>query len=62
MSGKTHEYDVDIVWTGNHGTGTSAYTAYGREHEVRSASTPTIPGSADPAFRGDPARWNPEQL
>ena len=21
-----------------------------------------IPGSSDPAFRGDPARWNPEEL
>lgn len=57
-----HEYDVDVVWTGNHGTGTSAYRAYGREHEVSSGVAPTIPGTADPAFRGDPARWNPEQL
>jgi organic hydroperoxide reductase OsmC/OhrA len=22
----------------------------------------TLPGSSDPAFRGDPARWNPEEL
>ena len=23
---------------------------------------PTLPGSSDPSFRGDPTRWNPEQL
>lgn len=62
MSRTTHEYDVQVTWTGNHGTGTSAYTAYGREHEVEAARAPTILGSADPAFRGDPTRWNPEQL
>lgn len=62
MTRPTHEYDVHVVWTGNHGTGTSGYTAYGREHDLTTASTPLIPGSADPAFRGDPARWNPEQL
>lgn len=62
MGTRTHEYDVTIAWTGNHGTGTSAYNAYGREHEVNAAGAPTILGSSDPAFRGDPARWNPEQL
>lgn len=62
MSGTSHEYDVEVVWTGNHGTGTSGYTTYGRDHELSTASTPTILGSADPAFRGDPTRWNPEQL
>lgn len=62
MRGKTHEYDVDIVWTGNHGVGTSGYAAYGREHELSTDLTPTILGSADPAFRGDSTQWNPEQL
>ena len=58
---KTHAYDVSVRWTGNRGTGTSGYRDYGREHEV-AGSGPTIPGSSDPAFRGDPARWNPEEL
>lgn len=62
MTHRTHEYDVAVTWTGNHGSGTSGYTAYGREHEVTAASAPVLLGSADPAFRGDPARWNPEQL
>jgi len=27
---------------------------------VTAAGAPPIPGSSDPAFRGDPGRWNPE--
>lgn len=59
---RSHAYDVEVTWTGNRGSGTSGYTAYDRDHEVSAAGVPTILGSADPAFRGDPARWNPEQL
>lgn len=62
MSHQEHHYEVDVVWTGNRGRGTSGYTAYGRDHEISAAQAPTILGSSDPAFRGDPARWNPEQL
>lgn len=62
MTTQKHPYEVEVVWTGNHGTGTSGYRAYGREHEVRADAAPVILGSADPAFRGDPTRWNPEQL
>jgi organic hydroperoxide reductase OsmC/OhrA len=29
---------------------------------VTGEAKPTIPGTADPAFRGDPTRWNPEEL
>ncbi|MGP4002898.1 OsmC family protein [Streptomyces sp. 8N706] len=58
---RTHRYDVSITWTGNRGTGTSSYRAFARDHEVTASGLPPIPGSADPAFRGDPARWNPEQ-
>src|ERR1700744_1188666 len=32
------------------------------DDEVSGAGKPTLPGSSDPAFRGDPARWNPEGL
>ena len=59
---KEHVYRLAVAWTGNCGTGTSGYTAYGREHEVRAEGKPPLPGSSDPAFRGDPARWNPEEL
>ncbi|MFJ4851435.1 MULTISPECIES: OsmC family protein [unclassified Streptomyces] len=61
---KHHTYTTEVVWSGNRGSGTSAYRAYGRDHEVSAPGlpVPVIPGSSDPAFRGDPARWNPEQL
>jgi organic hydroperoxide reductase OsmC/OhrA len=60
---KTHRYQVVVEWTGNTGTGTSSYRSYERRHEISAGSQkPVIPGSSDPAFRGDPARWNPEEL
>jgi organic hydroperoxide reductase OsmC/OhrA len=59
---KHHRYAVRLDWTGNEGTGTSAYRAYSRSHELSAPGRPAIPGSSDPAFRGDPARWNPEEL
>ena len=60
--GKEHRYRLEVVWTGNRGTGTSAYAAYGREHDITAAGKPPFPGSSDAAFRGDPSRWNPEEL
>lgn len=62
MSAKEHNYQVQLVWTGNRGKGTSSYAAYDRSHELRAAGKPALPGSSDPHFRGDPARWNPEEL
>src|SRR5687767_11345840 len=62
MASREHRYAVTVEWTGNLGSGTSAYRAYARDHEIRASGKPAIPGSSDPAFRGDPARWNPEEL
>ncbi|MGW0160979.1 OsmC family protein [Mycobacterium sp. NPDC003323] len=62
MTGKTHQYALDITWTGNTGTGTSGYREYERAHEISAPGKPTIAGSSDPSFRGDPQRWNPEEL
>ncbi|HUA81357.1 MAG TPA: OsmC family protein [Dyella sp.] len=62
MAGKQHRYPVEVVWTGNHGTGTKTYQGYGREHEVRIAGKPVIAASSDAAFRGDGAKHNPEDL
>lgn len=59
---KTHSYELTVAWTGNRGTGTSDYRAYGRDHEVTADGPPPLAGTADPAFRGDKDRWNPEQL
>lgn len=57
-----HRYGVEIEWTGNTGGGTADYRSYSRDHDVRIPGKPTLLGSADPAFRGDAARWNPEDL
>ncbi|WP_037906672.1 OsmC family protein [Actinacidiphila yeochonensis] len=57
-----HTYRTDLTWTGNLGTGTDTYRSYRRTHEVAAPGLPAISGSADPHFRGDADRWNPEQL
>ena len=58
-----HSYRVLTTWTGNLGTGTSQYRAYSRDHEISGPKKAApIAGSSDPAFRGDPARYNPEDL
>ncbi|WP_328913429.1 MULTISPECIES: OsmC family protein [unclassified Streptomyces] len=57
-----HSYETELVWTGNTGTGTATYRSYERSHEVRAPGVPAVLGSADPAFRGDATRWNPEQM
>jgi organic hydroperoxide reductase OsmC/OhrA len=59
---KQHEYSVTVRWTGDQGTGTSGYRTYKRDHEISASGKPVIPGSSDPAFRGDPARYNPEEM
>lgn len=62
MTQNTHHYAVSLKWTGNTGIGTTKYDGYERAHEFRGIGKPVIPGSSDPAFRGDPKRWNPEEL
>ncbi len=57
-----HSYEVALEWQGNRGTGTSDYRSYGREHVITAKDKPEIAGSADRAFRGNPERWNPEEL
>jgi peroxiredoxin-like protein len=59
---KAHCYKVDVNWTGNRGQGTANYTSYERSHEISAVAKPIIPGSSDPAFRGDGSRYNPEEL
>ena len=64
MAHDEHHFTVSMKWTGNRGTGTSNYRAYGRQHEIAAPgkeSTP-IPASSTPVFRGDKDRYNPEEL
>jgi organic hydroperoxide reductase OsmC/OhrA len=59
---RAHHYTTTTVWTGNDGAGTAGYRAYRRDHLIQAAGKPDLPGSSDPGFRGDPARYNPEEL
>lgn len=59
---RQHRYQLTVEWTGNRGEGTSSYRSYDRDHEISAEHATTIAGSADPHFRGNPSRWNPEQL
>jgi hypothetical protein len=59
VTDKRHTYSIRVNWTGNQGTGTSAYRAYSRAHEISAQGKTAIAGSSDPVFRGDAARWNP---
>jgi len=59
---KQHTYQVRVNWTGNAGEGTKNYKSYRRDLTIESPGKPPIPGSSDPAFRGDPSRYNPEDL
>jgi organic hydroperoxide reductase OsmC/OhrA len=55
-----HRYASTCTWSGSTGVG---YADYDRAHEITAApADATLRLSSDPAFRGDPARLNPEQL
>ncbi len=58
----THRYAAHVAWTGSTAEG---YDSYTRAHEGTSPPATRdqpLPLSADPAFGGDPAKLNPEQL
>jgi organic hydroperoxide reductase OsmC/OhrA len=59
---KSHRYTTTLTWTGNTGEGTASYRSYERAYEIAADGKPALLGSSDPSFRGDPARWNPEEL
>ena len=45
---KRHTYSIRVEWTGNQGTGTSAYRTYSRAHEISAQGKTAIAGSSDP--------------
>lgn len=57
-----HHYALTTTWTGNRGTGTSGYRDYTRDVTIGIQGKPDLLASSDKPFRGDPARWNPEDL
>ncbi len=60
MRAHPHLYRTELTWQGSTGGG---YAAYDRTHQVTAPPAGvTLSLSADPTFRGDPDRLNPEQL
>jgi organic hydroperoxide reductase OsmC/OhrA len=59
---KQHHYSTTINWTGNRGEGTINYKSYDRDHVISIENKQPIQASSDPAFMGDPSRYNPEEL
>lgn len=56
--GHAHRYAATLAWAGSTGAG---YDAYDRGHDI-AVGGHAWRGSADVAFRGDPALTNPEEL
>ncbi len=55
-----HSYRASVEWSDP--TGTARSSTHSRNHTIRVAGKPDLAASSDPAFRGDPARHNPEDL
>ncbi|ALG84077.1 OsmC family protein [Gordonia phthalatica] len=59
---REHSYRIRSTWEGDRGTGTSGYRDYDRNVRLQAPGKDAMAGSADAAFHGDRARWNPEEL
>ena len=57
-----HQYSAHLTWTGNQGEGTANYKAYTRDYDIDCEGKPVVKGSADPAYYGNAARHNPEDM
>ena len=57
----THEYRSRLIWEGG-GRGTADYATYDRSYRIGIEGKPDIAGSADPMFKGDRSKPNPEDL
>ena len=55
---REHHYAAHVVWAG----GSTAEAGYDRTFRVEIEGKPVFEGSADPNFRGDPGKHNPEDL
>lgn len=55
-------HHVSTRWTGNRGTGTSAYRAYDRTWDLETPGKPVVHCSNDPHLGGDRTKYNPEDM
>jgi organic hydroperoxide reductase OsmC/OhrA len=59
---KVHQYQTDLIWTGNKGSGTMDYRSYDRSYVISIQNKNDIQGSSDSSFMGDKSKHNPEDL
>lgn len=59
---RQHHYQLGLKWEGNLGSGTLDYRAYKRDYTITVEHKGSISGSADPTFRGDQTKYNPEDM
>jgi organic hydroperoxide reductase OsmC/OhrA len=59
---REHRFAARVVWSGAAQGPTRDYESYSRTYRVEVAGKPALEGSADPTFRGDGAKHNPEDL
>jgi organic hydroperoxide reductase OsmC/OhrA len=59
---RQHHYEARLIWTGVSKSPKFDYESYSREHRIDIPGKPSLRGTAAPAFRGDPALPNPEDL
>jgi organic hydroperoxide reductase OsmC/OhrA len=57
-----HTFAARLIWTGAEQGPTRSHESYSRDYVVEIEGKPPLAGSAAPAFRGDPARHDPEGL
>ncbi len=57
-----HTFTAAVQWTGNRGTGTSAYKAYDRTWDLQTPGKMVVHCSNDPELGGDPHKHNPEDM
>ena len=59
---KEHQYQINLVWAGNKGSGTIDYRSYDRSYVISVDHKPDLYGSSDSAYLGDKSKHNPEDL
>lgn len=59
---KVHQYQTNLIWTGNKGSGTMDYRSYDRSYVISIDNKNDIFGSSDSPFLGDQSKHNPEDL
>lgn len=63
MAERVHRYEAHLTWTGSRSHADAAsFASHERSYRLEAPGKPAIAGSCDAVFRGDAARWNPEDL